>query len=401
MTPEPQDMEYPELGNNLITGWLGVDAVANPYHGNSSYLWSPQTYPASNLRELALHLKQISDLAIDQIDEASRSALTHENDRYLQYDALVEPFLKSLGLNQFSLQEIIDQIENPYSQVWKQLMTQAKKRERQINERLAQIWKDHDLYESLNLEELKQSFCKENEHLLLQGATQSELNRTSSEALRFFICVFVLEREGLVPEKIRLLGRSIAQCTIAHQFVNDILNNRGLETQALLKLIHQIKRYYKDVEPDPKSLVHKNAHPHEFLQGKDGKWILGGCESLHFGCFYKDIAEEYVRKLVRAYLSEKPDQKDEILKKIQAVLIPNWLGSCLPHIMSYCVVDFAQELQTLFLSYSMDPNNIDLLNLTITPNTYLKEMRERIALEAYYREEVLDLIKTLPPYEQK
>ena len=400
MTPGPEEMECPELANHLATGWLGIDAVPNPHHGDSPYLWDPRTYPASNLRELAIHLKEISDLSIKSIDEASRSALTHERDRYLQYDALIEPFLKAWGLSQFSLQEIIDQIEKPDSQVWKQLVSQAKKRMNQIDKRVAKIQETDDFYENASLEQLKKSFYKKNKQLFLQGTNQNELNHTRSE-LRFFHCVFVLEREGLVSDETRLLGRNLAQCVIAHQLADDILNKQGETTRALLKLVYDIRDYYKTVQSAPKSIQHGDAHPHEFLQDTKGNWILGGCESLHLGCVYGDIAQEYVRKLVRDYRREKPEQRDEILEKIQAVLIPDWFEPFWPKIMGYCVVDFAQELETLFLSYSMDPEIVDYLNLTITPETYLEQMNERLALDSYYRKEVFPIIKARQKREQK
>ncbi|MCY3974031.1 MAG: hypothetical protein OXF02_00575 [Simkaniaceae bacterium] len=385
-------MEHPELANHLATGWLGIEAVANPHHDGSPYVWDPKSYPASNLRELATHLKQISDLAIDNMDEVSRLALTHERDRYLQYDALVEPFLAAWGLHQFSLKEVLRQIEDPHSQVWKQVVSQAEKRMSQINERVAEIRKKHNFHTDASLEQLKHSFYKENERIFLEGMESHEWDRTPS-MLRFFQCVFVLEREGLVSEETRLLGRSLAQCDIAYQIADDILHKEGVATKALLELVHKIGCHYETVQRAPKSLVHGNAHPHEFLQDKGGNWTLGGCESLYVGCIYRDIAQEYVRKLVRDYLRGDTD-RGETLEKIQAVLIPGWFDAFWPDIMGYCVIEFAQELETLFFAYSMDAEKVDFLNLTITPGTYLKEMRERLAFEACYRNKLFPLLNT-------
>jgi len=393
VTPGPEKTEYPELANHLATGWLGIDAVPNPHHSDSPYLWDPSAYPASNLHELALHLKRISDLATPLLDDQLRKVLTHERDRYLQYSALVNPFMESLGLEGCSPQEVLDHLENPYSQVRKRLGQRARERIEQIHQWVKDLKKERNLSGDVSLEDVKKSFYKENKSAFREGCEQWEWDRTT-EDLRFFQCVFTLEREGLCSEKTRLLGRRIAQCEIASILANDILNGEATLVKALLEMLVKICPLYDRVETAPKSLIHGGAHPHEFLQDKKGNWILGGCETLYVGCVYRDIAEEYVRKLVRDSISRRITTK-EALEKIKAVLIPGWFDDWQPDIMGYPVIEFAQELETLFAAYSMDPSQIDSINLTITPVTFLKEMRERLTFEKIYRTKLYpELLKT-------
>ncbi|MEL7431298.1 MAG: hypothetical protein AAGI90_02045 [Chlamydiota bacterium] len=394
MTPGPEELSCPVLANNLATGWLGIEAVANPQHDGSPDLWDPKIYPASNLRALAMHLKKISDLAIATMDDTSLSTLRHERDRYLQYDNLIVPFLSVWGVSQFSLQDVLEGMDNPYSQEWQELTSQARKKIEQIDHRLADIRKIHHLDEKTSLESIKNDFYKKVEPIFLQQEKSDNFDYLPPR-LRFFYALFSLEREGLISEETRLLGRNLAQCDIAYQLANDILYNQGVITKALFELLHNIQSYYKTVQRAPKSLIHGNAHPHEFLQDKKGNWTLGGCEYLHVGCVYRDIAQEYVRKLVKSYLLQETSQ-DDTLEKIEAVLVPGWFDSFWPDIMGYCVVEFAQELETLFFAYSMDLEKIDFLNLTITPETFLKEMRERLTFENCYRNELFPLINPTP-----
>ncbi len=391
MTPAPDKISHPKLALHIATGWLGINGVANPYHDGSIYLWSPKSYPASNVRELALHLKKISDLAIDYLDEASIEVLSHERDRYLDYAALLSPFLKELGLENFSLKTVLDQIENPRSPVWKQLTSQAQKRMRQVEKRVDYIGKIYHHNEE-SLEEVQSAFYEKKRHLLLQAVkSKASVSENAPSFLEFFRCVFILEKEGMLAEEMRLLGRNLAQCAVAYQLADDILQGKGVMIKALFMLLDNIACYYDVFHRAPKSLIHGDAHPHEFLQDEEGNWTLGGCEYLHVGCVYRDIAQEYVRKLVRDYLRETTSQK-ETLEKIQAALIPGWFDEFLPDIMGCCVVEFAQELETLFSAYSMDIEKLDFLNLTITPKTYLDEMQKRIVFENCYRKELFPLL---------
>ena len=200
----------------------------------------------------------------------------------------------------------------------------------------------------------------------------------------FLRALFSSEREGLWSQEIYLKLRRLAQLSIAQEIAIDICKNNACLTTQLLKQLCSLEKHYDNLKEAPLGFVHGMSHPAQFMLTPKKQWVLVDNDKTSVQFFLRDLAIEFIGKIVRAHLKEDIDQ-EQTLEFLQAALIPDWVQDYSLDLLSCYILDFAKEMPTLTLAYSLDDEHFASLNLTITLSSFTKELGDRMICDQTYR----------------
>ena len=182
-------------------------------------------------------------------------------------------------------------------------------------------------------------------------------------------------------------ARELAQLSIAHDIAQDICENQASLTGKLLRQVCCLDKYYHQLEKAPLGFVQGNAHPYQFMLTPENQWVLLDSDQTSVQFYLRDIAIEYVAKIVRSHLNGEID-REKTMEYLDATLIPEWIGEYGSTLLSCDILAFAKEIQTLSDAYSLDRKRISSLNLTITLPLFTQALEARITRDQFYRSEL-------------
>ena len=117
------------------------------------------------------------------------------------------------------------------------------------------------------------------------------------------------------------------------------------------------------------------------------EWVIIDNDGMSVQFFLRDLAIEFLGKIVRAYLKGNLD-REQTLEFLRVILIPHWTQDYTRDLLSCYILDFAREMHTLSCAYSLEAQDLSSLNLTITLSSFVGELKERIIRDARYRDEL-------------